>query len=127
MNTWPEKLLLTLFLILGLNVFAITNAKSEEAEITKDEKALECPISGFVRLRVEGNIKNGQLSGTVNNQFIWWSIYAGRVTGFINGHSVMLTLQNERNNEYLLSGWVGSTHIRWSSFGGMFNEYVYCP
>lgn len=129
MNTWPEKLALTLFLLLGLNVLAITHAKSTELprDVPQIENQLECPISGFVRLRLEGTIKNGQLTGNVNNQYVWWTVYSGRVSGFINGHSVMLTIQNERNNEYLLSGWVGSTHIRWASFGGVFSEYVYCP
>lgn len=132
MNTWPERLALTLFLLLGLNVLAITHANSTElpkenhSNLSRDV-ITECPISGFVRLRLEGTIKNGQLTGNVNNEFVWWSVYSGRVSGFINGHSVMLTLQKERIDEYLLAGWVGSTHIRWSSFGGVFSEYVYCP
>ncbi len=124
MNTWLEKLALTLFLLLGLNTYAVTHAATT-AEEFRAELVQECPVQGHVNLRLNGTIQNGRLDGYVNNQFVWWNVVNGSVTGFINGHYLSLTIEAERN-EYLLTGWIGTNYIRWISFGGQFNEWVYC-
>ena len=118
-----ETITITLFLLMGLNAFSITHASTDLP--AREELVRECPIAGPVNLRLHGNIKNGQLVGFINNESVFLSVFAGRVSGFIGNQSIMLNISNERN-EYLLTGWIGTTHIRWTSFGGMFNEYIHC-
>ncbi|MBY0415455.1 MAG: hypothetical protein K2Q18_14885 [Bdellovibrionales bacterium] len=124
MNSWNEKIALRLFLIIGLNTFAITH--TEAATVKEIEVFRDCPISGQVYLRLSGSLKNGQLYGQINNESVAWSVFSGRVTGFINNHSVLLIMREIKNSEYSLVGWTNTQRIDWRSFGGSFNEYVNC-
>ncbi|MBC7711898.1 MAG: hypothetical protein H7177_01065 [Rhizobacter sp.] len=124
MNTLLEKLALALFLLMGLSAYSTTHAARSDI-LNEEVVAVECPISGHVSLRLNGPLENGRLDGYIDSQFVFWPVTNGTVTGFINGHYFNLKIEPERN-EYLLSGWIGTNYIRWTSFGGQFNEWVYC-
>lgn len=124
MSNLIETITVTLFLLLGLNAFSLTHA-STDIEPTSEEIVRDCPISGQVNIRLNGSVRNGQLMGEINNETVFLNVFNGRVTGFINGQSVSLIIEPERN-EYVLSGWLGFNRIRWTSFGGMFHEWIYC-
>ena len=127
MSTWLEKLTIFLFLLIGLNVYNIAHSETRtDAKNDISNEVISCPVSGPVSLRLSGDLNHGQLVGSVNNQYVWWSVSFGRVTAFIDGHYISLEVTNESNYEYLLSGWIGTSYIRWMSFGGQFNEWVYC-
>lgn len=125
MNNILEKILLTLFLVLGLSVFNLTHAESDFS-YDKDEISNDCPIKGYVTLRLEGTTRNGELLGSVNNNYVSWFVTMGNIQGYYNGNFMNLRLEEVNYKEYTLNGWIGSTYIRWRSFGGYFNEYVEC-
>lgn len=118
MNNILEKILLTLFLILGLNVINITHAQENELQL--------CPIQGHVSMRLEGTVKNGQLLGYIDNKFVNWFVMMGNIQGYYNGNFMTLRLEELRYNELSLIGWIGSYRVNWRTFGGYFNEQVYC-
>lgn len=119
-----EKILLTLFFILGLNIFNLTH--SEDDVSYTEEISRECPIKGQVNLRLNGTVKNGQLVGTIDNKYVSWFITTGNIQGYYNGNFMNLKIEEVRNREYNLTGWIGSYYVHWRSFGGYFNERVDC-
>lgn len=123
MNSALEKILLTLFLILGLNVFNITHAQEKE---WVEERVERCPIKGQLSLRVEGDVRNGELLGYIDNQYVSWLVTMGNIQGYYNGNFMNLRLEKINYNEYSLNGWIGSYYISWRTFGGYFNERIDC-
>jgi hypothetical protein len=122
-NNILETIAVTLFLLLGLNAFSITHAASDTP--TREDVLEVCPVSGQVILTLNGNIKNGVLVGWINHESVSWTVYAGRVTGFVNGQSIALIIRPQ-GNEFILTGWIGTGRVRWLSFGHTFNEYIHC-
>lgn len=122
MHSWLEKITITLFLLLGVNAFIIGQAHSSEVYEAKKE----CPIKGQVYLRLNGTLKNGQLYGWIDNDNIFWSVFSGRVTGFVGNTSVSLTMKEIDRGEYSLIGWAGLQRINWRSLNKAFNETVIC-
>lgn len=119
-----EKILLTLFLILGLNVFNLTHAEDDFSYT--EEIGQECPIKGQVSLRLEGTLRNGELLGTVDNKYVSWFVTMGNIQGYYNGNFMNLRLAEINYKEYTLTGWIGSYYVRWQTFGGYFNERIDC-
>ena len=124
MSNILEKILLSLFLVLGLSVFSLTHAESNFSTI--EEISTECPIKGYVTLRLEGTTRKGELLGSVDNNYVSWFVTMGNIQGYYNGNFMNLRLSEVNNKEYTLNGWIGSTYIRWKSFGGYFNERIEC-
>lgn len=118
MSSMLEKIIITLFLILGLNVFNITHAQ--------DDVYRTCPVQGQVNMRLIGTVNSGQLQGYIDNKFVSWFVIAGYINGVYNGNFMDLRLAKNRFNEYNLTGWIGSYFVNWRTFGGQFNEYIYC-
>lgn len=125
MSNTIEKILLTLFLILGLNIFNITHAQSE-MPLKEELKNERCPIKNDVSLRLDGTTRNGELIGFIDNNFVSWFVTMGNITDYYNGNFVNLTIKEINYHEYALNGWIGSYYVRWTSFGGYFNERVNC-
>jgi hypothetical protein len=119
-----EKVLLTLFLILGLNVFNLTHAEDQISYTEKMNR--DCPIKGYVSLRLEGTTRNGELLGTVDNNYVSWFVTMGNIQGYYNGNFMNLRIVPVNYSEYSLTGWIGSYYVRWISFGGYFNERIDC-
>lgn len=118
MSNILEKILLTLFLLLGLNIFNITHAQENDYR--------ECPIQGQVSLRLEGTVNNGELLGFIDNKYVSWMVTLGNIREFYNGNFTALRLEEIRYHEFNLSGWIGSYYVNWRTFGGYFNERIDC-
>jgi hypothetical protein len=119
-----EKIVLTFILILGLNIF--NGAQAKENFYFQDNEFRVCPINGQVFLHLQGTLQNGQLIGTIDNQFVSWPVLLGTINGFYNGSYMRLNLAPMRFNEFSVSGWVGTYYINWRSYVGNINEYVRC-
>ena len=118
MSSILEKIILTFFLILGLNVFNITHAQ--------DDVYSNCPVQGQVSMHLEGTVNNGKLLGYIDNKFVSWFVIAGYINGVYDGNFMDLRLAKNRFNEYHLTGWIGSYFVNWRTFRGQFYEYIYC-
>lgn len=118
MSNLLEKILLTLFLILGLNVLNITHAQ--------DTDYRECPVKGQISMRLEGTVQNGELLGYIDNKYVSWLVTMGNIQGYYNGNFMTLRLEEIRYNELSLTGWIGSYRVNWRTFGGYFNERIDC-
>lgn len=120
MGNLLEKILLTLFLILGLNIYSLSHA---EETISSHEN---CPIKDSVSLRLEGTTRNGEVMGIVDNNFVTWGVNMGNIQGYYNNNFMNLRIEEVNYKEYSLTGWIGAYYIRWRSFGGYFNERINC-
>lgn len=113
------KNLFAVILFLGLNVFNYNCAQADDF--------LDCPIQGQISMRLEGTVKAGQLSGFIDNNYVSWFVRMGNIQEFYNGNFIILRLEQIKNNELNLSGRIGTYYLNWRSFGGQFNESIYCP
>ena len=87
----------------------------------------DCLLEGSLRLRLMGSPDSGWLTGTIGNQSVHWNVSLGRVSAQLGGRFSTLQMRllpPGRNIE--ISGWLGSTPVRWRSFGGYFSGYQSC-
>ena len=80
-----------------------------------------CLIEGPYDLRFAGTLQNGSIWGTIGYASIHWPVYQGRIQEWLNGQYIRLDVYPiAYSNSLEISGWIGSSFIRWPSRGAWF-------
>jgi hypothetical protein len=110
-----------------LDVYTPSTQFGRVLSLQREALGENCLLEGALRLRVMGSPNSGWLTGTIGNQSVHWNISFGRVSAYVGGRFSTLNLQAiAPGSDLEIWGWLGSSMVRWRSFGGYFSGYQAC-
>ena len=77
----------------------------------------DCTVEGGVDLRVDCAGGRGWVTGWIGQTRFFANCWSSRLDGEVQGLNIRMFLDPISQRDYLLSGWIGSTSVSWTSFG----------
>jgi len=108
-----------LALFLGLSAGFAPQAKAETS-------VNECLVEGNIDLRINGTDQFGSVSGWIGSTSFYGRISAGRLHGTLGNLNLNLFVDSYGRQDFVISGWIAGTSVRWMSFGNWFNNGYVC-
>jgi hypothetical protein len=110
-----------------LDVYTPSTGFGRVLSLQREALGENCLLEGALRLRLVGSPESGWLSGSIGNQSVQWNVSFGRVNAYVGGRYSTLQMQILPSGRDLeVWGWLGSTSVRWRSFGAHFSGYQGC-
>jgi len=85
-----------------------------------------CVVEGGVDLRIQGDERQGWVTGWIGQERFSADIWMSRLTGDIQGLRIRLYVDPMNQQDYQLSGWIGGTYVNWRSFNGWVSAGYAC-
>jgi len=110
-----------------LTLLNANNENPHSVSVQRGSIEQQCFVDGSIRLHLSGDEQHGNLDGYFGRESVYLQVYSGRVSGWYKNRHIDLDIRKEYGNNFTISGPLGRSYIRWSSYGGgSFNDYAYC-